>query len=462
MERLVVPAPGEHNAVSSNALYIIPILAILIIVHELGHYVAARICGVKVEEFGIGIPPRVFGKERNGTIWSINAIPFGGFVRVKGEDAGDMSDDSMNSKSPAQRAFFLTAGVAMNLLLAIVLMIAVIGFQGVPHSSVYIHSAAGSVAAGSPAAKAGWIPGDRIVRMNGEAVETIEEVAAFTRGHAGQEIFVTIERAGQYIETSVVPRENPPEGQGAVGIGLTDFTVGSLNIDEVASGSPAEAAGLLPGDVITEINGRVVSDVFVLDTELRRFSGYDVPIVIARGEERLSTVLSVPVIAGTADPLLLTGLSTLAFAPIYESVPPLQVIPRGFEEAWNTTTQMLSGLRQLFTSTDTLRDVSGPIGMAQATGEIVDASSLPLWVTLARLAILLSLNLAILNLLPFPALDGGRLVFVVLEILRGGRKIAPEKEGLVHFAGIVVLLGVMFIVAFSDIQRLVDGRSFIP
>ncbi|MCC6704135.1 MAG: site-2 protease family protein, partial [Thermomicrobiales bacterium] len=186
---------------SSNALYIIPILAVLIIVHELGHFFAARLCGVKVEEFGIGIPPRVYGRERNGVIWSINAIPFGGFVRVKGEDAGDMSDDSMNSKPPLQRAFFLTAGVAMNLLLAVVLMIAVIGFQGVPHTSVYIHNAQGSVAAGSPAAKAGWMPGDRIVRMNGEAVETIEEVANFTRGHAGEEISVVIERAGQYIDT---------------------------------------------------------------------------------------------------------------------------------------------------------------------------------------------------------------------------------------------------------------------
>lgn len=447
---------------SSNALYIIPILAVLIIVHELGHFFAARLCGVKVEEFGIGIPPRVYGKERNGVMWSINAIPFGGFVRVKGEDAGDMSDDSMNSKPPLQRAFFLTAGVFMNLLLAIVLMIAVIGFQGVPHSSVYIYNQPGSVAAGSPAAKAGWMPGDRIVRMNGETVEEIEDVATFTRSHAGEEITVIIERAGQFFETTVIPRENPPEGEGAVGINLTDFTVGNLTIEQVVSGSPAEAAGLQVGDTITEINGRVVTDAFVLDTELRRFSGYDVPIVVARGEDRLATELSVPLIEGTADPLLLTGLDTLTFTPIYESVPALQVIPRGFQEAWDTTVQMLSGLKQLFTSTDTLRDVSGPIGMAQATGEIVEASSLPLWVTLAQLSILLSLNLAILNLLPFPALDGGRLVFVILEMLRGGRKIAPEKEGLVHFAGIVVLLGIMFVVAFSDIQRLIDGRSFIP
>ncbi len=149
----------------SNALYIIPILAILILVHEFGHFLAARRCGVKVEEFGIGIPPRIYGKERNGMIWSINAIPFGGFVRVKGEDAGDMSSDSMNSKSPLQRAFFLTAGVMMNLLLAVVLMIAVIGFQGVPHSSVYIAAQgvvagitriSGGLAAGRPHRRRRW------------------------------------------------------------------------------------------------------------------------------------------------------------------------------------------------------------------------------------------------------------------------------------------------------------------
>ncbi len=447
---------------SSNALYIIPILAVLIIVHELGHFFAARWAGVKVEEFGIGIPPRVWGKERNGVIWSINAIPFGGFVRVKGEDAGDMSDDSMNSKSPFKRAVFLTAGVVMNLLLAVVLMIAVIGFQGVPHSSVYIASAQGSVVAGSPAATAGWMPGDRIVRMNGEEVESIEEVANFTRGHAGEEISVVIERAGNFIETTLIPRENPPEGQGAVGIMLTDFTRGNVTIQEIAPDSAAAQAGLQTGDVITEINGRVVRDAFIVDTEIRRFEGFGVPVIVDRDGARLSTTLNVPQFESNQDALKITGLDVLEFKPVYERVPALEVIPRGFQEAWETTTLMLSGIKQLFSSTDTLRDVSGPIGMAQATSEIVEASSLPLWVTLAQLSIVLSLNLAILNLLPFPALDGGRLVFVILEILRGGRKIAPEKEGLVHFAGIVVLLGIMFVVAFSDIQRLMEGRSFIP
>ena len=446
----------------SNALYIIPILAVLILVHELGHYLAARRCGVKVEEFGIGIPPRIYGKERNGTIWSINAIPFGGFVRVKGEEAGDMAPDSMNSKPPLQRAFFLTAGVMMNLLLAVVLMIAVVGFQGVPHSSVYI--AQQGVQAGSPAANAGWLPGDRIVSVNGNEIETVDELASKTRSNAGHPITVVVERAGQMVPTTLTPRKNPPEGQGPVGVALDDRTVGKITVEQLGGNSAAVAAGIQPGDVISEINGRPVTDAFVLGTELQRFQNSSVPvaIVVNRGDQRLSTVMYVPTINPGADPLKAVGFDIVKFHAVYEKVPALKVIPRGFQEAYDTTVQMLSGLKSLFSSTKNLSQVSGPIGMGQATGEIINESTLPLWVTLTQITIVLSLNLALLNLLPFPALDGGRLVFVVIEILRGGRKIAPEKEGLVHFAGIVVLLGVMFVVAFSDIQRIVDGRSFIP
>ena len=446
----------------SNALYIIPILAVLILVHEFGHYLAARRCGVKVEEFGIGIPPRIYGKERNGTIWSVNLIPFGGFVRVKGEDAGDMSSDSMNSKPPLQRAFFLTAGVMMNLLLAVVLMIAVVGFQGVPHSSVYI--APQGVQAGSPAFQAGWQPGDRIIAVDGNSIETVDELANKTRSNAGNEITVTVERAGNEIETSLTPRKDPPEGQGPVGVSLDDRTNGEITAQQVGADSAAAMAGIQPGDVISEINGRTVTDAFVLGIELQRFEGYatGVPIIVDRGNQRLSTTLVVPQLNDGDDPLKGVGLDVVKFTPVYEKVPVLEVIPRGFQEAYETTVQMLTGLKSLFTSTENLKQVSGPIGMGQATGEIINQSTLPLWVTLSQITIVLSLNLALLNLLPFPALDGGRLVFVIIEMLRGGRKIAPEKEGLVHFAGIVLLLGVMFVVAFSDIQRIIDGRSFIP
>jgi regulator of sigma E protease len=150
----------------------------------------------------------------------------------------------------------------------------------------------------------------------------------------------------------------------------------------------------------------------------------------------------------------------LRLNPHFERVPLGSVIPVGIAQAWDQASQMLSGLRDLVTGRAPLNQIAGPIGMGQITSEVVGASPLPLWVTLAQLAILLSLNLAVLNLLPLPALDGGRLLFVIVEVLRGGKKLAPEREGIVHFAGLVLLLGLMFIVAFLDIGRVISGESF--
>jgi len=155
-----------------NGLYIIPILAVLILVHEIGHYASARAVGVKVEEFGIGIPPRAIGWRRNGVIWSLNWIPFGGFVRVLGEDGKNMDPGSMNTKSPLQRAFFLVAGSAMNVLLALVLMILVVGIQGLPIYNSYVSQ----VSPGSPAARAGWQVGDRIVEVEGRDIDDRDEL----------------------------------------------------------------------------------------------------------------------------------------------------------------------------------------------------------------------------------------------------------------------------------------------
>ncbi|MGH2561961.1 MAG: RIP metalloprotease RseP [Thermomicrobiales bacterium] len=438
--------------------YIVPILAVLILVHEFGHFITARMCGVKVEEFGIGLPPRLFGIPWKNTLWSVNAIPFGGFVRVKGEDGSNMEPDSMNAKPPHQRAFFLAAGAGMNVLFAIALMAVVVGIQGVPHTNVYITA----VNPGSPAAKAGWQAGDRIVEVNGERVETNEEVSNVTSGKAGDEIAFTIERRGKQIETTVIPREDPPEGEGAVGVGLlgNPRTEGKVLIEEVEGGSPAAEAGIQPGDRIVTANGREVFDTYILGVELERFVGFDLPVTVDRGGETVSTEIAVPESETGEDPIVATGITQVEHNPTYESVPALKVIPRGFEESYDLGKQMVLGVKRLFSSRDDLGQVAGPVGMAQLTNTLVELDSpIPVWVRLAQFSILLSLNLAILNLVPLPALDGGRLLFVLLEVVRGGRKIAPEKEGLVHFTGLVILLGLMFVIAYNDIKRIVEGNS---
>lgn len=435
--------------------YIIPILGILIFIHECGHFFAARSVGVKVEEFGMGIPPKLFGWVRDGVVYSINAIPFGGFVRVKGEDGENMDSDSMNAKSPGQRAFFLSAGIIMNILFAILLMIVVVGVKGVPNRDVYV----GAVGAGSPAAAAGWKAGDRIVSANGDQIDSSQQLVQLTTSKAGSPIDFVIERNGQFYDTTLTPRKHPPKGEGRVGVNLAEPLVSSVVVKEIAADSAAAQAGLQDGDLLVSVNGRDVTSSFVLQTEMNRFENAAMPLTYERDGTRYDTTLQVPSPQNDQTLVLSSGFEALTETAIFEDVPPLKVIPRGFQEAYNQTKLMIQGIIQMFQNPGLLRQTAGPVGMAQLTHELVEQSSLPVWYTLANLAILLSLNLAFLNLLPIPALDGARLLFVLIEIIRG-RRVAPEKEGLVHLFGFVVLIGLMFIIAFNDIKRILDGGSF--
>lgn len=440
---------------SLSWFYIIPILGVLIFIHEVGHFVAARMCGVKVEEFGMGLPPKLYGWVRGGVVYSVNAIPFGGFVRVKGEDGDDMSPDSMNAKSPGQRAFFLSAGILMNLLFAVLLMIVVVGVKGIPHRDVYVTS----VVPGSPAATAGWQAGDRIVSVDGARVESGQQLIQKTTSDAGSPMQFVIERGGEFYTTTLTPRKNPPEGQGRVGVGLAEPLVSDVTVSEVAPNSAASAAGLQAGDILVSVNGRPVTSVYVLQTEMDRFQGAELPIVFRRDGVEMTGVIDAPTRENDRTLVLAAGFEALTEQPIFEKVPPLKVIPRGFQEAYDTTRLMIGGIVQMIRDPGLLRQTAGPVGMAQLTHELVERSTLPQWYTIANLTILLSLNLAFLNLLPIPALDGGRLLFVLIELIRG-RRIAPEKEGLVHLVGFALLIGLMFVIAFNDIRRIIGGGSF--
>jgi regulator of sigma E protease len=440
-----------------NGLYIIPILGLLILVHEIGHFVAARLIGVKVEEFGIGIPPRLYGWRHKGVLWSLNWIPFGGFVKVLGEDSKAGDPESFNSKSPGQRAFFLVAGSLMNFLLAFLLMIVIVGFQGTSSSNVYI----AEVVPNSPAEEAGWVAGDRIVEVAGMPVTSSNDVGARTREFAGRPLSVVVERDNALIESSVTPRVDPPPGEGATGVGINEAVVSETTVESVIPDSPAAAAGLQPGDLLVAIDSETINDPFGLQFALLDAAGSTVAIDVQRGQERTTASLVVPDVEPDADLFAAMGF-TPAIDPLFQQVPLGSVIPVGIGQAWEQTGQMLSAIRDLITGQAPLGQIAGPLGMGQATSEIVSASPLPLWVTLTQLTILLSLNLALLNLLPLPALDGGRLLFVIIEVLRGGKRLAPEREGLVHVAGLILLLGFMAIVLALDALRIYEGRSFLP
>jgi regulator of sigma E protease len=346
----------------------------------------------------------------------------------------------------------------MNILFAVLMMFLVLGIKGDLHQNVYVDQVGG----GSPAAQAGWQAGDRIVEINGDRVETTSQISTLTRDNAGSAMRVTIERRGELIETSVTPREDPPEGQGRVGVVMRQENAGLIQVEAVEPGGPAELAGIQAGDQFVSVNDRPVQDFFALQVELTRFSDADAAVVVRRGEDLFTTTISVPTVGPRDDVFMLTGMPTLRAVPQFEQIPWTEIIPRGFSESFDATKQMILQIRTILTDREALSQVAGPVGMGQITSELIEESPLPTWFILAQLSILLSLNLAVLNLLPLPALDGGRLFFVLIELVRGGRKISPEKEGVVHFAGFLILIGLMFFIAFRDIDRILGGQSFLP
>lgn len=523
-------------------LLIIPILAFLIIIHELGHFFAARRVGVKVEEFGIGIPPRAKGWRRGGVLWSLNWIPFGGFVRVKGEDATDMGEGSMNTKGPLQRAFFLIAGSMMNFLAAIVLSIVLVGFQGVPDmgESVYV----GPIIPGSPAEHAGWQPGDAFVSIDGVEISSLSDMQELITERAGAPVDVALRRDGQLVETTVMPRRDPPRRQGATGVAIVEGPLSTVRITQVDPGSVADQAGwrdgdeivavdgmtvasgvqatgilsanignrvmvtidrdgrrldttipvpaqpvvlstiatdspasearLYAGDRITAIAGQPVADANGLIGLLDRAAGSTVAVDVLREGQTLTVQLAVPPIGEDDNPLQVIGANARewtpyealgtdgVFARTYRDVPLARIIPEGWRQFSEIITGTFAGLRTMVTDGVDPDMVMGPVGMGQLTSETIALSATPAWVTLTMITVIISVGLGVLNLLPFPALDGGRLLFVVIEVLRGGRRISPEKEGLIHLTGMVVLLGLMFYIAFGDVSRLLDGRSIFP
>ena len=377
------------------------ILLALIVIHEFGHFVAAKAFGIKVLEFGIGFPPRVKGASwRHGeTEYTLNWLPIGGFVRLLGEE--DPSDPrSLAAAARWKRLTVMGAGVAMNLGLALILFS--VGFM-VPRERSLSLAQVQEVAPGSPAAEAevsgemrdgstpeqGLQPGDIILEVEGRDIANTSELIFATRRYLGETQDWVINRGGSTLEAEVYARWEPPAGEGPTGI-----RVGAPSIcnDVDADGNAIDCQLLYP---FTE-------DVW--------YAPWD---AIPKGFEAM-----IDTVVLTKNEIQVRIVGDGGGASVTEDQP-------------------------LFT---------GPVGIAEQTGNIIDEVG---WRALIELAALLSLSLGVFNALPIPALDGGRMFFVFIEILRGGRRIAPEKEALVHLVGFALLIGSMVVITYLDITRLV-------
>ena len=424
-------------------LLFLVVLGSLIIVHELGHFAAAKLNRVQVLEFGIGMPPRVFGFTRGGTTYSLNILPLGGFVRMLGEE-DPTAPASFAGKSAWQRLVILGAGSAMNAVLPIVLLTAV--FM-IPQPVAVTDVAVLSVAPGSPAEQAGVEAGDLIRDADGRRVANSPDLLMAINLRLGTDTAWTVERRGRLVALRIPDvRVDPPEGQGAVGIFLTDAR---LTVASVAIGAAAERSGLLPGDLLLSIGESRVLDKdspqSTLAAAVQASPGEPVPVrVLRRGG---IVALELP-----PDEDALDGLTVTAYPEETRSMGPLAAFRASFTQIGEILLLFRNEISRWIAGASSIQ-VAGPIGIAQMTGDVAESGISPLILWTA----LLSINLAIVNLIPFPALDGGRIAFVLVEIVRGGRRLAPEKERFVHAAGFALLIAAIVMISINDIQRIFTG-----
>ncbi len=400
-------------------------IAALIFVHELGHFFAARLLKVDVEEFGLGFPPRVVKLfEAGGTEFTLNWIPLGGFVRLKGENDPDV-EGGFASASPWRRLGVLFAGPAANLLTGFVLAVMIVLTTGV---AVPDQVAILTVQDGTPAAIAGLREDDLVLAINGMAIDSTDKMADLIIGNAGRPVEIEILRDGE-VQTIIVDLDKESRSLGALYPGEDQIVV-----ERIIPGSPAEEAGLQAGDQILAINDQTVSSAQQFETLVAGYSGGEISILYQRDGETKTTSANLgertyALGVGYNNARREAGLSeaiqsgTADFTLIVESIATLPV-------------QLIRG--------DVAPEEARPIGYVGMFSIYQELQS-PMFFFM-----LISISLGIFNLLPIPALDGGRIALILPEILL--RKRVPARyENVIHMVGFIVLILIMVWVNINDI-----------
>ena len=435
----------------------IAIIVVLVIVHELGHFVTAKLAGVRVLEFGLGYPPRLWGKKLGDTEYTVNALPLGGFVRLVGEE--DPSDAQSLARKPRPvRLIVLSAGSLMNFLFAIFLL--TVGLM-IPRQVPAGRAVVQEVMPGSPAQEAGLQRGDVIWKINGREVKNVPETGNAIRLNLGETVTMRVKRQDEFLNLPVRARWAPPDVVHVVKPGEDVFSV-------------AEQLGLSP-DAVREAAG--IRSSLEPGRELSIQDGPDTIAYTPQNGETVTSVAqrlrvsdqAVAAAAGLPDQDKLDVGQKLSFpqgptgiiiAPQYaftetQSYSLFKAVPLAVR---NTIDSLALARNEVISwvKGGSGPELSGPIGIAQATGEVVQEAG---WKVLIDFAALLSVNLAVINILPLPMLDGGRMVFVLLEVARGGRRVAPQKEALVHLVGLVALLTLVVVISYFDVVRIIQGGS---
>lgn len=341
------------------------VLSVLVLVHELGHFIAAKATHCYVEEFGLGFPPRIWGKKVGETIYSINWIPFGGFNKISGE-VDPEAPRALAARSHAVRSLVISGGIILNLLFPFLLLS--VAYM-VPHQVVNGTVVVQEISQDSPAQMAGIEVGDTILSVDGREINSVGDLARYTQMGLGSGLDIALKHTDGTLQTvTVVPRWKPPAGAGAVGI-----------------------------------------------------------------------------LSETKNPVFTS-----------ESLPFWRAIPTGFRAVWDALALYKNGIIEMVIGAVPFTP-SGPVGIVQVTGEVAQNGVSPV----LELAAFISIALGLTQILPFPALDGGRLLFIVIEWARRGKRVSPKVENFVHSVGFIVLLALMVLITYQDIARWISGGSLL-
>jgi len=432
------------------------VLGFLILIHEGGHFFAARLSRVWVHEFAVGFGPALWRRKTRETLYALRAIPIGGYVRMAGEvePGGEAKEDDaeeaevprdqmFSAKSPWARMGIIFAGPFTNIVGAIALMIAVVLFFGSPYVQVFEFASDES-----PAAQV-LERGDMVLAINGETISSISQIQNVVSASGERPLQMTVLRNGERVSVSVTPEWTPEHGRFLIGATFLP----SAQTNQVKSLDPSAylaEQGLNVGDRITALNGEPVNSAFILVRDLQR---------LQQQAEDKTAVLSVQPQTGAPFeiPLDLSAqdLESL-FSAISFQIPTRQLglfegVRDGVQQTWNLTLTLYRGIMSIVAGEISAGEAfSGPVGIANILGQGLQQGWLPFF----QLIAILSLNLGILNLVPLPALDGSRLMFITVELVRG-KPISPRVEGIIHQVGFVLLLGLILLITFNDILKIV-------
>lgn len=378
-----------------TAIVTLLIFLVMITLHEFGHFIVAKALGVNVLEFAIGMGPAIFKKQGKKTLYSVRIFPIGGYCSLLGEDGGSDDVGAFCNQKLWKRILVVSAGAILNLILGFVLFAVFVGM-----TSPFASNTIGKVDERSYLSEAGVYPGDKIIEINGHKVNFYNDISLYTQDFTkDSEFSLTVKRNGKKLDFTLKPSE-----------ATTSVTYGENY-----------------ADVVDTING--------MEQRYRQeFGDTQVP------ESYIGETLT-------------TSRLIIGFEPEKVEVTAFNILPQAWHYTVYITKSIYVAFGQLITGKSGLENMAGPVGIAQVVDGAVKSGA-DSGINIILIVAMLTVNLGIFNLLPLPALDGGRLFFMLIELVRG-KPIPPEKEGIVHTVGLILLLALAVVVCFNDILRLI-------